>query len=353
MEKKKLCLIGCGNIGGYHLGHFMQYGDLIEMVGFCDLVHKRAEEFAKKAGQGRTYWDFREMYDKEQPDMVFICLPPTVHGEIEKETIKRGIHFFVEKPVALHMEIAKEIRDLAAQRRLITASGFQCRYSNLVEPNRTFIRENEVPYICCNRFGGIPSAEWWSDKAKSGGQLVEQTVHQCDLLRYFCGEVDSVCSMGGRGFVRGEVGYDTDDLSVTIVRFKNGTMATIGTGCYVKNGNAFDSKITFSARDKRADLRILSTLDIYGEQPFAATEQSGFVVSGDGGVAAAGDGKVRYTQEGDAGLICDRTFIEAVISGDQSMIRSSYADAVKTLAFVLACNLSMELGGAPVRPDAL
>ncbi|HAZ18992.1 MAG TPA: hypothetical protein DCY75_02315, partial [Clostridiales bacterium] len=115
----------------------------------------------------------------------------------------------------------------------MTASGFQCRYSNLVEPNRTFIRENEVPYICCNRFGGIPSAEWWSDKAKSGGQLVEQTVHQCDLLRYFCGEVDSVCSMGGRGFVRGEVGYDTDDLSVTIVRFKNGTMATIGTGCYV------------------------------------------------------------------------------------------------------------------------
>ena len=49
-------------------------------------------------------------------------------------------------------------------------------------------------------------------------------------------------------------------------------------------------------------------------------------------------------------LICDRTFIEAVISGDGSNIRSSYRDGVNSLAFALACNKSMETG-APVKVE--
>ena len=55
------------------------------------------------------------------------------------------------------------------------------------------------------------------------------------------------------------------------------------------------------------------------------------------------DAKIEsFTQEGDAGLICDETFIDAVLSGDRSKIRSDYADAVKSLAFALACSESME-----------
>jgi myo-inositol 2-dehydrogenase / D-chiro-inositol 1-dehydrogenase len=51
-----------------------------------------------------------------------------------------------------------------------------------------------------------------------------------------------------------------------------------------------------------------------------------------------------YKQEGDAGMLCDLTFIDAVISGDASKIRSPYDDALKSLAFGLACNESMETG---------
>ena len=54
---KKLCLIGCGLIGNYHLGHFLQrdkFGDF-ELAGFCDKVLARAEEFVKKAGSGKAY----------------------------------------------------------------------------------------------------------------------------------------------------------------------------------------------------------------------------------------------------------------------------------------------------------
>ncbi|MBQ7334529.1 MAG: gfo/Idh/MocA family oxidoreductase, partial [Clostridia bacterium] len=59
---------------------------------------------------------------------------------------------------------------------------------------------------------------------------------------------------------------------------------------------------------------------------------------------------VSYKNEGDAGLPCDRTFIEAVITGDPSKIRSSYRDAFKSVSFTLACNKSMETG-LPVKVE--
>ena len=57
----------------------------------------------------------------------------------------------------------------------------------------------------------------------------------------------------------------------------------------------------------------------------------------------SGEGLV-IKAKNDAGVLCDRTFIEAVISGDGSKIRSSYRDAFKSVAFTIACNKSMETG---------
>ncbi|NLD87009.1 MAG: Gfo/Idh/MocA family oxidoreductase, partial [Clostridiales bacterium] len=184
---KKLAIIGCGGIGGYHLRHFLDYTD-VELAGFCDLIPERAEEFVKRAGKGKAFTDFKVMYDEIEPDMVFICIPPYAHGEIELETIRRRIPFFVEKPIALDLELARKINALVMQTGLITACGFQCRYSNIVDDTKRFAKENEIIYVNCNRFGGIPGVKWWRDKELSGGQIVEQTIHNMDMIRYIIGE---------------------------------------------------------------------------------------------------------------------------------------------------------------------
>ena len=350
--KKRVAIIGCGGIGSYHLSHLTQYTDIAELVGFCDLIKERAQNFADKTGIQSVFVDFREMLDAVKPEIVFVCIPPYKHGDVERELIARGIHFFVEKPVALNMELATEIRDLIEKNHIITGCGFQCRYSNLVEPNKTFVANNDIVYVECARMGGIPWNEWWADKDLSGGQIVEQTVHQFDIIRYMIGEPETVFTFGARGFINGKKpdNYNTDDLSTTAVKFKNGILASISTGCYVTGGNAFDSKVTFSTKDKRADLRILDKFEVFGEKPAEADAKSGFVIANDGGFGEASKDSLIWRQDGDAGLICDRTFIEGVIAGDGSKIRSPYADAVKTLAFVLACNKSMETG-LPVNVD--
>ena len=150
---KKLALIGCGGIGSYHLEHFLQFHD-VELAGFCDLLLDRAQSFVKKAGSGKAYSDFIQMYDEVRPDLVFLCVPPTCHGRIEFETIRRGIPFFVEKPLALDMKLARELVRQVEEKGLIAASGFQCRYDTINETAMEFIDSHPVLHVAASRVGG-------------------------------------------------------------------------------------------------------------------------------------------------------------------------------------------------------
>ena len=347
---KKLALIGCGGIGGYHLEHFLNLnGKEIELAGFCDIIPERAESFAKKAGSGKAFADFRKMYDETAPDMVFICIPPYKHGEIEYETIERGIHLFVEKPVTLDLGMAKDIRDKIAAKKLIAASGFQCRYDDINAAAMGYIKNNEIVAVQGSRIGGVPEVDWWRKKDLSGGQLAEQTVHQVDMLRYLLGDIETVYSVPARGFIKESEwpGYDADDASTTIFKFKRGIAGTMITGCYSLNGASWDSKMTFGTRSSRLDYILCSHVSIYGVEEQDIAEEIAGVVKGDG-MQRRNENEVglRYNSTVDFGTLCDKTFIDAVISGDPSQIRSPYCDAVKTLAVVLACNESMATGQA-------
>ncbi len=339
---KKLAIIGCSSIGKYHLERLVKFKDTIEFVGFCDLVPEKAQEFCDFAGSGQAFTDYREMYNTVNPDMVFICLPPFAHGEVEYETIRRGIHFFVEKPMALNIELAKDISKKVKEAGLITAVGFQCRYDTIVEPAMRFMKENEIVFVEASRIGAVPNIPWWLQKEKSGGTLVETAIHQCDMIRYLFDEPVEVFSMATRGFVKME-DYNTDDLSVTAVRFKGGALGLISSGCYATEGASFESKITFSAKDKRGIHKILESFEVVEKSSDSGQTDKKHVTDSDGALSRACKSTL-YEEKGDAGIICDRTFVEAVVSGDASKIRSPYEDALKSLIFVLSCNKSMETG---------
>ncbi len=349
---KTLALIGCGGIGEYHLSHFIQY-DFVKVVGFCDLIKERAENLAAQYKSGNVYTDFKEMYDKENPDMVFICVPPTCHGEIEYETIKRGIHFFVEKPMSLDMEMAKDICNKAEEKNLITAVGFQCRYDNINEISKDFIAKNDIATINASRVGGIPDVDWWMTRETSGGQLVEQAIHQLDILVYFFGEVESVYSVRRKGYINDPQfpKYDNDDISLSIFNFKNGISCSFMCGCYSLKGHSWESKMTLGGKSSRLDYELCTKAIIYGESDETQIDDSKEVVKGDGTQRNIENAKtIVVNNDNDFGLICDETFIKAVINNDPSAIRSSYRVALPTLAAGLAANKSMETG-LPVKVE--
>jgi predicted dehydrogenase len=292
------------------------------------------------------------MYDEVKPDMIFIGTPPYAHGDIEFEAIERGIHLFVQKPVALDLELAVKIRDKIAAKGLISASGFQCRYDGINETAKDYIAKNEIISIQASRIGGVPEVDWWRKKDLSGGQLAEQTVHQVDILRYLFGDMESVYAVATRGFVKESEwpGYDTDDASTTIFKFKSGLAATMITGCYSLNGASWDSKMTFGSRSSRLDYQLISYVDIFGINEEDIAEEIKGVVKGDGMQRRNENEKgIRVRSSGDFDSLCHGTFINAVISGDPAdikKIKSPYCDAVKSLAAVLGANESMKTGQA-------
>jgi predicted dehydrogenase len=343
---KRLALIGCGLIGEYHLNHLKQFND-IELVGFCDIIQERAETFAEKAGKGKAFTCFMDLYNETKPDMLFVCIPPYAHGDIEREAIKRGIHMFIEKPVTLDMELAKEISKKIKENNIISAVGFQCRYDNINVFARDYVNKNDIVTAYCTRVGGMVETPWFRDKKLSGGQLVEQSIHQIDMLRYLLGDAESVYSVARRGFIteREWPGYDVDDLSTSIITFKNGVSCTVMTGIYSLDGASWDSKIILGTRDSRLDFYLASKAVVYGlNEAEAAAEVKG-VIKGDGTQRRnEGETGLACQSNVDIGMLCDRTFVDAVLTGDASKILSPYEDAVKTLAIVLSCNKSMDTG---------
>jgi len=319
VDKLKVAMVGCGGICDFHLNHLLLFND-VQFVGFMDIRPEKAAEKAAKAGEGKVYDDYVTMLDDAKPDVLYICVPPDQHGFIEFEAIKRRIPFLVEKPMALSMELAYEIRDAVQKAGLVTAVGFQDRYLDIVAKMKEKLEGRTVGLVDGAWLGGIPGAYWWSTYATSGGQIVEQNIHLFDMLRYLFGEPAKVYCAAARGIVKRE-GYDLHDYSSAVVTFKNNIIATLFTGCYL--GRNVPNKNGLHIRCVDADIRYILRRSVE--------------------IDTGNHVEIFYREE-DQGVTEDRTFLDAVKANNPGLVKSPYDDACKSLALVLACNESILTG---------
>src|SRR5712672_596189 len=100
--KYRTALIGCGWWGKNILKEAIASGR-VKIVGLCD-VHENTREVAAEqvtdlnGDKPKTYNDFREVLEKEKPEIVLIATPDHWHSLITIAAVKAGAHVFVEKP---------------------------------------------------------------------------------------------------------------------------------------------------------------------------------------------------------------------------------------------------------------
>ena len=329
MERVNVGFIGCGGIAQYHFGHFEKMQDKAKIVAACDLIPERAQKTAERFAGAHVYTDYREMFEKEKLDAVYICVHPAAHDGMEFIAIDKGIPIFCQKPMSLDMKYAKKVLAGIKKKKLISAVGLQCRYSDTWDFIKSFIgrkiASNDLAMLSAYRIGGFPMVWWWRRHEQSGGQAVEQTIHNFDLLRMLFGEVEQVCAVRRRGVVKDIPDFNSDDASSTLITFKNGVIGTFNTGCF--GGDAGDTTAYF--RNGKI------TYSLWGNYTITEPHRT-----------------ITGTISNDAGQECDETFIDAVRGEiDREEILSPYSDAIKTLAFVLAINKSMDNNGMPVKPE--
>ncbi len=237
----RLGFVGTGGIANRHLACAQNSTDM-EIVGTCDVILDRAQEAAGKYG-GNAYRDFVELYKAESPDAIVICTPPFAHGDIEEEAAKRGIHIFVEKPVAISMEMAGRVLDAVREHDVITQVGYMFRLSEPIRKARRMLSERAIAMVQAHYYmPGLPNKGWWTKLELGGGQLVEQATHMLDLGRFLAGDVRSVIGKVSTvhdwtppadyeepegGLVSVKEGFEIPDTTALILEYERGAMGTL------------------------------------------------------------------------------------------------------------------------------
>ena len=311
-------MVGCGGIAKWHTSHLEEMDD-VQIVATCDIIPERAEQMAGLYG-ATPYVSHLPMYEKEDLDAVFVCIPPGAHTDTETAAVENGINLFVEKPMTLCMTKAHEVADAIDKAGIVSAVGFQDRYLDIIDSLRTFIDGKQIGLFTGAWVGGMPTVPWWRVKAESGGQIVEQTIHLYDLARLLFGEVDTVYAAAGKGIMVDIENYDVEDYSSVVLTFANGIIGNIITGDYLK-GAVPRNGIEIYCEDARIEYELRSSVRYHSR--YLIREEKRAI---------------------DQGMRSDRTFIDAVKAQDPTMVRSPYRDGLRSLAVTLAANESLETG---------
>ena len=99
MEKLKGVSIGAGYFSQFHYEAWKRIPQ-VNLTAICDNDLHKAEQTARTFGIGKTYTDYQEMFEKEQPDFVDIITPAATHLEICQKAADAGIHIICQKPLA-------------------------------------------------------------------------------------------------------------------------------------------------------------------------------------------------------------------------------------------------------------
>lgn len=312
----RVAFVGAGGIAERHLEALQAVGG-VDVVGVASRTAERAAALAGRAG-GRAFTDTAEMLEATRPEALFICLTPSAHGDAERAAIARRLPFFVEKPLAIDWDTAAALAAEVARAELVTSVGYQWRHHASVARARELLAGKSIAMAMGYWLTRTPAPAWWSRADQSGGQMVEQLTHMFDLARYFLGPADSVHALTQRVPRASHPDCDVEEVSLATVRFRSGAVASFAATCIL----AASHKVG---------------LHLYAENIAVDVGAASLVVD-------TGSGREEQAFEGDATLAQARAFIDAVRTGDRSLVRSSYADALETHKLAMLARDSARLG---------
>ncbi len=163
-KKYRTALIGCGWWGNNILGEAIASGSC-RIVALCDVDQRQiaptVEHVSKGTGdQPKQYKDFRELLDKEKPEICIVATPDHWHPLIMIAAVKAGAHVYVEKPISHTIKEGRAMVKAARETGKVVQVGTHRRVSPHNVSGREFIRSGKLGKIGMVRafvhYGGGP-----------------------------------------------------------------------------------------------------------------------------------------------------------------------------------------------------
>lgn len=320
-------ILGAGYMGRLHAGNLAGCSG-VTVAAVCSA--EGAEDLAATLPGAKAYADFGRMLGEAGLDAVYVCLPPFAHeGQVEAAAAK-GVHIFIEKPVALTVDRARRMAESIQKAGVVAQVGYHMRFGLAVQRLKDMIESGAAgrPTLLDARYDcNSLHSPWWREKSKCGGQVFEQIIHLYDLALHFLGEPETVTGFAANLCHRDVPGYTVEDTSAAAVRFRNGSLANIsGSNCAVPM--AWNSTFTVVCQNVTAH--------------FVDPNRAEFILTG-------GAEPVRETVAGERDLYRAETeaFLAAV-RGEGPRV-APFVEGLTGLCLVDAVLASAEKDGSPVR----
>lgn len=327
-------IVGCGHIAKKHVEAIKSI-EGAQLTAVCDTNKERLSLFAVDGVKGFT--DLREMLNADV-DIVCICTPSGLHRDLTIQSAKAKKHIIVEKPMALTLEDADAMIHACAENGVKLAVVHPNRFRPAVKLLHEQVKKNAFGKIGhanatvrWNRNQAYyDQAAWRGTKAMDGGVLMNQAIHNMDLLVWMMGEVEQVTSYEATRLRD----IEAEDTSVSVIRFTNGSLGVL------------EAAVTTYPKN------LEESLSIFGEKGTAiiggptANWIKHWAFEGlDEGEVERLQSEVSADPFGKSGHQCIiEDMIYAIKEGREPIV--SGKEGRQALSLVVACNLSAEQGKA-------
>ncbi|WP_086475608.1 Gfo/Idh/MocA family protein [Arenibacter amylolyticus] len=225
MKTLKTLVVGCGNMGISHARAYHKL-DGFEIVGLVSRSPESREKLSKELGGLPTFSDFGNALQETKPDVVSINTYPDTHAPYAKMSLEANAHVFVEKPLALTVEEAQELVDLAKEKNKKMVVGYILR----VHPSWTkFVevaRDLGKPLVMRMNLNQQSSGtHWYTHKQlmNSMSPIVDCGVHYVDIMCLMTqSQPISVSAIGAR--LTEEIDSEMYNYGQLQVRFQDGSV---------------------------------------------------------------------------------------------------------------------------------
>jgi predicted dehydrogenase len=190
-------MIGTGNRGSFLLQGVLRQPNA-KVLALSDIKSDRLDKAASTAARDNpaTYAEWQRVIERKDVDAVFIATPPYLHSEMAIAAIQAGKHVYCEKPLGVTPAQVRALLDAARGSKKVFVAGQQLRSQKQLSEAVRKIHEGvigDVIMVKAQRHASadLPhdgsSGDWYFDVTKSGGYLIEQSVHNLDLCNWAIG----------------------------------------------------------------------------------------------------------------------------------------------------------------------
>jgi len=227
MSEIRVGLLAYGAIGDQH-NAAVRATDGLRLAAASDTNPERLAAAKELSPDITTFTDSVEMLDSGLLDLVVISTPPNSHYSWAKESLIRGLHVILEKPMALTVEECDELIALAASKNLLLVVYQNRRFDADFVTMKKLIDDGAIGEVFSYEsfVGGYskPCSYWHSMVDVSGGAIFDWGSHFIDqILAILPGEVDTVSGINQKRMWNHVTNADHADVAIT---FADGTRAT-------------------------------------------------------------------------------------------------------------------------------